>query len=89
MTRLLTFMWLSLHPLPYRLQEYLSAARGYSQVHLLSFNQWEMSVELRPRPLCEEPSEELEPLRLRVTWGHRDTFSLQVVATYSLLVSHW
>lgn len=64
------------------MQEYLSAARGYSQVHLLSFNQSEMNVELKPRPLSEEPSEELEPLRLRVSWGHRDTFTLQVVSTH-------
>lgn len=60
------------------LQQYLSAVQGCTQVYLLSFNQWELSVELRPRPLSEETSEELEPLRLRVSWGHRDTFSLQV-----------
>lgn len=65
-----------------RLQQYLSAVQGCTQVYLLSFNQWELSVELRPRPLSEETSEELEPLRLRVSWGHRDTFSLQVVATH-------
>lgn len=65
-----------------RLQEYISVAQGCTQVYLRSFNQWELSVELRPRPLSEETSEELEPLRLRVSWGLRDTFSLQVVVTH-------
>lgn len=65
-----------------RLQQYLSVVQGCTQVYLLSFNQWELSVELRPRPPSEETAEELEPLRLRVSWGHRDTFSLQVVAKH-------
>lgn len=43
-------------------------------------------MELRPHPLCEEPSENLEPLRLRVTWGRRDTFSLQVEGGVAHLV---
>lgn len=68
-----------------RLQKYLSAVRGNLQVHLVSFNQWELSVELRPRPLCNEPSEELESLKLKVSWGHRDTFTLQVVTTHCRL----
>lgn len=61
-----------------QLQEHLSTVQSHTQLHLLSFNQWELSVELRPRPPSNETSEELEPLRLRVSWGHRDTFSLQV-----------
>lgn len=64
-------------PIP-RLQEYFSTTQGWVQVHLITFSQSELSVELRPRLPTQEASDELEPLRLRVTWGHGDRFRLQV-----------
>ena len=48
------------------------------QINLLSFNQSELCVELRPRPSSDQSSNELEPLKLSVTWSHNDRFSLQV-----------
>lgn len=58
---------------------YVSAMQGVMQVELLSFNQSELCVQLRPRPCSDLPSTELEPLRLSVTWDHDDRFKMQVM----------
>ncbi|KAF1380229.1 hypothetical protein PFLUV_G00184670 [Perca fluviatilis] len=60
------------------LQAYVSAAQDVMQISLLSFNQSELCVELRPRPSSHLSSNDLEPLRLSVTWSHDDRFTLQV-----------
>ncbi|XP_022607848.1 uncharacterized protein LOC111226834 [Seriola dumerili] len=60
------------------LQVYVSAAQGVMQINLLSFNQSELCVELRPRLSSDLSSNELEPLKLSVTWSHDDRFRLQV-----------
>lgn len=48
------------------------------QINLLSFNQSELCVELKPRPSSDQSSNELEPLKLLVTWSEDDRFRLQV-----------
>lgn len=63
---------------PVRLQEQLSVLQDVLQFHLLSINQSEPSVELRPRPPCADQASELDPLRLSVRWSHGDRFQLQV-----------
>lgn len=63
---------------PVRLQQQLSVLQEVLQFCLLSVNQSEPSVELRPRPPCSDQTSELEPLRLWVTWSHGDRFQLQV-----------
>ncbi|XP_060882851.1 uncharacterized protein si:dkey-225f5.4 [Labrus mixtus] len=60
------------------LQVYISDVQGVMQISLLSFNQSELCVELRPRLSCDMSSNEPEPLRLLVTWSHDDRFKLQV-----------
>ncbi|XP_041673293.1 uncharacterized protein si:dkey-225f5.4 isoform X2 [Cheilinus undulatus] len=60
------------------LQAYMSAVQDVMQINLLSFNQSELCVELRPRPTSRMSSNELEPLRLSITWSHDDRFRLQV-----------
>ncbi|CAJ1075481.1 uncharacterized protein si:dkey-225f5.4 [Xyrichtys novacula] len=60
------------------LQEYVSNVQDVMQINLLSFNQSELCVELRPRPSSDQSSNELEPLKLSVTWCHNDRFRLQV-----------
>ncbi|XP_026204780.1 uncharacterized protein si:dkey-225f5.4 [Anabas testudineus] len=60
------------------LQVYISAVRDVMQINLLSFNQSELCVELRPRPSSNLSSNELEPLKLSVGWNHDDCFTLQV-----------
>ncbi|XP_051276055.1 uncharacterized protein si:dkey-225f5.4 isoform X2 [Dicentrarchus labrax] len=60
------------------LQQNVSAAHDVMQINLLSFNQSELCVELRPRPSSDQSSNELEPLKLSVTWSHDDRFRLQV-----------
>ncbi|XP_036944213.1 uncharacterized protein si:dkey-225f5.4 [Acanthopagrus latus] len=60
------------------LQVYISAEQDVMQINLLSFNQSELCVELRPRPSSDQSSSELEPLKLLVTWSHDDRFRLQV-----------
>ncbi|XP_033501103.1 uncharacterized protein LOC117268612 [Epinephelus lanceolatus] len=60
------------------LQVSVSAVQEVMQINLLSFNQSELCVELRPRPPSHLSSNELEPLRLTVTWSHDDRFRLQV-----------
>lgn len=53
------------------------------QIKLLSFSQSEMCIELRPRPSSSEnaSSNELEPLKLSVTWSPDERFRLQVAFT--------
>lgn len=63
---------------PVRLQQQLSVLQEVLQFCLLSVNQSEPSLELRPRPPCSDHTSELEPLRLWVTWSHGDRFQLQV-----------
>lgn len=60
------------------LQGNVSALQDVMQIHLLSFNQSHLCVELRPRLSSNLSSNELEPLRLSVTWSHGDRFRLQV-----------
>ncbi|XP_062294128.1 uncharacterized protein si:dkey-225f5.4 isoform X1 [Scomber scombrus] len=61
--------------------ELVVAVQDAMHVKLLSFNQSELSVELRTRPSSDhnESSNELEPLKLSVTWRHDDHFRLQVL----------
>ena len=68
-------LWLLL---PVRLQEHVSAVQNVMQVKLLSLNQSELCVELRPRPSADLSSNELEPLKLSVSWSVDDRFRLQV-----------
>lgn len=63
---------------PVRLQVYVSAVQEVMQISLLSFNQSELCVELRPRPSSDQASNELDPLKLSITWSHDEHFSLQV-----------
>ncbi|KAG7234940.1 hypothetical protein INR49_003581 [Caranx melampygus] len=59
------------------LQVYISTAQDVMQINLLSFNQSQLCVELRPR-LSQVSSNELDPLRLSITWSLDDRFRLQV-----------
>uniref|UniRef100_UPI003AAE5242 uncharacterized protein n=1 Tax=Centroberyx gerrardi TaxID=166262 RepID=UPI003AAE5242 len=62
-----------------QLQGCVSTVQEVMQIKLLSVGQSELCVELRLRPSVENPSSnELEPLRLSVTWSHDDRFRLQV-----------
>ncbi|XP_053195029.1 uncharacterized protein si:dkey-225f5.4 [Scomber japonicus] len=63
------------------LQVSVATAQDVMHIKLLSFNQSELSVELRTRPSSDhnESSNELEPLKLSVTWRHDDHFRLQVL----------
>lgn len=63
---------------PVRLQARVAALQDVMQIDLLSFDQSELCVELRPRPCSDRASNDLEPLRLSVTWSHGDRFRLQV-----------
>lgn len=65
---------------PVRLQVQLSVLQELMQCHLLSIDQSELSVELRPRPPCSDQTSELDPLRLSVSWSQGDHFQLQVPA---------
>ncbi|XP_040917799.1 uncharacterized protein si:dkey-225f5.4 [Toxotes jaculatrix] len=60
------------------LQVHISAIQDVMQINLLAFNQSELCVELRPRPSSCLSSNELEPLKLSVTWSFDDHFRLQV-----------
>ncbi|XP_034046280.1 uncharacterized protein si:dkey-225f5.4 [Thalassophryne amazonica] len=66
--------------LRYELLEYISAVQDVMQINLLSFNQSELCMELRPRPSSSEnlSSNELEHLKLSVTWSDDEHFKLQV-----------
>ncbi|CAF93141.1 unnamed protein product [Tetraodon nigroviridis] len=63
-----------------KLQVQLSVLQELMQCHLLSIDQSELSVELRPRPPCSDQTSELDPLRLSVSWSQGDHFQLQVPA---------
>lgn len=63
---------------PGRLQAYAAASQDVMQINLISFSQSELRVDLRPRPCSTLSSNELEPLRLLVTWSSEDRFMLQV-----------
>uniref|UniRef100_H3CH63 Uncharacterized protein n=1 Tax=Tetraodon nigroviridis TaxID=99883 RepID=H3CH63_TETNG len=60
-----------------KLQVQLSVLQELMQCHLLSIDQSELSVELRPRPPCSDQTSELDPLRLSVSWSQGDHFQLQ------------
>uniref|UniRef100_A0A669EIJ5 Uncharacterized LOC100710036 n=1 Tax=Oreochromis niloticus TaxID=8128 RepID=A0A669EIJ5_ORENI len=60
------------------LQVHVSTTQDVMQINLLAFNQSELCVELRPHPSSDLLSNELEPLRLSVTWSHDNRFRLQV-----------
>lgn len=57
---------------------HVSTTQDVMQINLLAFNQSELCVELRPHTSSDLLSNELEPLRLSVTWSHDDRFRLQV-----------
>ncbi|XP_008328593.1 uncharacterized protein LOC103393408 isoform X2 [Cynoglossus semilaevis] len=61
------------------LQVLVSAHRDVTQITLLSVEQSELCVELRPRPSSKLWTNQLEPLRLKISWSSDQlTFSLQV-----------
>ncbi|XP_038566008.1 uncharacterized protein si:dkey-225f5.4 [Micropterus salmoides] len=60
------------------LQVYVSTVQDVMQINLLSFSQSELCLELRPRSPSNQSSNELDPLKLSVTWSHDDRFTLQV-----------
>ncbi|XP_037332403.2 uncharacterized protein si:dkey-225f5.4 [Pungitius pungitius] len=60
------------------LQGYVSAVQDVMQINLLSFNQSELCLELRPRPFPDIVSNEPETLKLSITWSHNDRFTMQV-----------
>ncbi|XP_068457997.1 uncharacterized protein si:dkey-225f5.4 [Clinocottus analis] len=62
------------------LQVYVSSLQDVMQINLLSCNQSELCLELRPRPSSDMSSNEPELLKLAVTWSHDDRFTLQVRA---------
>ncbi|KAM4535273.1 uncharacterized protein V3H82_025076 [Fundulus diaphanus] len=68
------------------LQEHMVALQTVVLVRLISLDQSELSVEIRPRCSSGPSSNQLEPLRLRVTWCPDDKFTLQVAKeTLSLM----
>ncbi|XP_058510061.1 uncharacterized protein si:dkey-225f5.4 isoform X1 [Solea solea] len=67
------------------LQVRVSAAQNVMQVELLSINQLELCVALRPRP-CSVSSRELDPLMLSIIWSSDDHFRLKVSDSMSGLV---
>ncbi|KAG8006606.1 hypothetical protein GBF38_021149, partial [Nibea albiflora] len=68
------------------LQVYVSAVQEVMQINLLSFNQSELCVELRPRPSSDQATNELDPLKLSITWSQDEHFSLQVSGAAAGLV---
>ncbi|XP_077468047.1 uncharacterized protein LOC144083824 [Stigmatopora argus] len=61
-------------------QTYAAAVHEMAQVHLLSFNQSGMTLELRPRPPANSNrlSNQVEPLKLSVIWNPDGHFTLEV-----------
>lgn len=57
---------------------YVSTVQDVMQINLLSFSQSELCLELRPRSPSNQSSNELDPLKLSVTWSHDNRFTLQV-----------
>nr|XP_040047313.1 uncharacterized protein si:dkey-225f5.4 [Gasterosteus aculeatus aculeatus] len=60
------------------LQGFVSAAQDVMQINLLSFNQSELCLELRPRPFPDMLPNEPETLKLSITWSHNNRFTMQV-----------
>jgi len=61
-----------------RLKGYVLATQDVMETKLLPVNQSELVVEQRPSLYGSQVSNELEPLRLSVTWCRDDRFKLQV-----------
>ncbi|XP_057694244.1 uncharacterized protein si:dkey-225f5.4 isoform X2 [Corythoichthys intestinalis] len=61
-------------------QIYAAAVREVAHVNLLSFNETEVTLELKPRLLANTNplSNQLEPLKLSVIWSPDDRFTLEV-----------
>ncbi|XP_029998235.1 uncharacterized protein LOC115424953 [Sphaeramia orbicularis] len=68
------------------LQRCVSAAQDVMHINLLSFDQSQLCVALRPRPSSHLSTNQLEPLKLSVTWSHDDRFHLEVGGELSGLV---
>ncbi|XP_072225050.1 uncharacterized protein [Leuresthes tenuis] len=60
------------------LQRHIAATQDAMQIKLLTLSQSQLCVELRPRPSSSPASNELQPLRLTVSWSHDERFTLQV-----------
>uniref|UniRef100_A0A672H221 Uncharacterized protein n=2 Tax=Salarias fasciatus TaxID=181472 RepID=A0A672H221_SALFA len=60
-----------------RLQEAVSTVQDHMQVSLLTLSQSQVTLELRPHPSSHLSSNQLQPLKLSVTWNHDDRFTLQ------------
>ncbi|XP_053707586.1 uncharacterized protein si:dkey-225f5.4 [Synchiropus splendidus] len=69
------------------LQEQVSASQETLQIQLMSVNQSEHSLQLLPysTPDCNRSSDQLEPLRLSITWSQDDHFQLRVERSAGLL----
>uniref|UniRef100_A0A096MDA9 Uncharacterized protein n=1 Tax=Poecilia formosa TaxID=48698 RepID=A0A096MDA9_POEFO len=61
-----------------RLQEHATATQAVMQIQLISVDQSELLLEIRPRLLSQPTANELQPPRLAVSWHHDDRFTLQV-----------
>ncbi|CAL8306602.1 unnamed protein product [Merluccius merluccius] len=70
------------------LQGYISATQDVMQSKLLAVNQYELVVEQRPALFGSQLSNELEPLRLSVTWSRDDRFIMQVNQGKACLEEH-
>ncbi|XP_041859757.1 uncharacterized protein si:dkey-225f5.4 isoform X2 [Melanotaenia boesemani] len=69
-----------------QLQLLVSASQDVMEISLITFDQSELCVELRPRPSSSLSTNQLEPLRLKISWSHDDRFRLQVEEGTSGLV---
>ncbi|MEQ2165614.1 hypothetical protein GOODEAATRI_018890, partial [Goodea atripinnis] len=58
--------------------EHVGAMQEVMQIKLISFNQSEVLVEIRPRLSSNSSASELEPLRLSITCCHDDRFILRI-----------
>lgn len=61
-----------------QLQACVSANQDYIQITLLTLSQSQLCVELRPHPSSYLSSNDLQPLKLSITWSHDDRFKLEV-----------
>ncbi|XP_008415370.1 uncharacterized protein LOC103469459 [Poecilia reticulata] len=60
------------------LQEHATATQEVMQIQLISVDQSELLLEIRPRLPSQPSANELRPPRLAVSWRHDDRFTLQV-----------
>ncbi|XP_037124388.1 uncharacterized protein si:dkey-225f5.4 [Syngnathus acus] len=60
------------------LQSCLAAVQEVAHVSLLSFNQSQVSLELRPRPPANLAFNEPDPLKLSIIWSQDNRFTLRV-----------